>query len=118
MLARRVATAIGVVAVAVAVTAGSANATAGQTHQTQNVTAATGDVLVKTVTTANGTLKIFKESAQHDSAATTLAPNSSIGCSGSNPRVCLSIHGSGLYVQYMENKTDFLSSGDADMQIN
>jgi hypothetical protein len=45
-------------------------------------------------------------------------PNSSSGCAGSDPEVCFTINGSGLYVNYMENDTYFGNAGWADMQIN
>jgi hypothetical protein len=105
VLARRVAAAAGIAAIAVA-TAAAGNADAATTAPT---TASASAVLVKTVTNAHGTLEVFKETA---------TPDSSHGCAGSNPEVCLTVDGSGLHVNYMENSTRFAQPGGTDMQIN
>jgi hypothetical protein len=62
---------------------------------------ASGQV-VSTITTKVGTLTILKDGL---SRPLTVHPDSSKGCAGSNPEVCLTITGSGAYVGSMENDT-------------
>jgi hypothetical protein len=111
MFARRAAATLGIAAVALtgAMVGDAAAATSGQALPDQQGTA----VLVKRVDTARGTLEIFEAAAPQG-----VTPHSSTGCAGSDPRVCLHIEGSGLYVSYMENDTYVGRSGGIDMQIN
>src|SRR6202011_2199027 len=106
---------------AAAVAAGAAPAAPavqGGSVPSHSVTAPAGAVVVAKTTTAGGTLEIVKESAPHGLSGAVVRPNSSSGCAGSNPEVCFTINGSGLYVNYMENDTYFGNAGWADMQIN
>lgn len=115
LFARRGAAALGIAALALTgATFGNANAaTAGPGRPDQNV--AGGAVLVKRVVTAGGTLEVFEGTAPRPAG---VRPYSSHGCAGSNPSVCLTIQGSGLYVDSMENDTYISRAGGIDLQIN
>lgn len=99
-------------ALAAAGATGATAADAATAAPAHTAATANGAVLVKEVKTANGVLDVYKV------PAAAVRPDSSSGCAGGNPRVCFTIDGSGLYVEYMENSTTFGSAGTVNMQIN
>lgn len=104
---RATAVAAGIAGAVLLGTGGTASAAGiGSTHpvsadiRTGN-SSASGQV-VSTAVTKYGALTVLKDGS---SRSLTVHPDSSQGCAGSDPRVCLTISGSGAYVGSMENDT-------------